>query len=609
MKNNINIIAIALSTILCISLLYSCTDYEAPDMIKMDGIDGDSVISTAIHRKVLWINIDGAVGSVVEKSIPQGGIIAHMLKNSKYSWIGLSDNRILSETNNEDPVTWSTMLTGIIPEKHQINDDSYIADIEYDPRNPNEKVIQYPNIINHIAEYNHENPTLCVTPWERLNKNMLNTAQKTITTTSDTETKDVVLQHIRESNFDFTLVGFSGMLEAGKSGGFTANNAGYINALQQIDNYIGEFQQAINERENAFFEDWLIIITSNHGGTASGGYGGNSAEERNTFGIFYYSHYDEQQMNGKKMYGAYFEKDKTHALVFDTVSANIHYALSENTNFSIEVVMRMMPKKDGTYNGGQWGAIVTKGDPRDKGWGVFRQYSTVSFRIGEYGSSEALEKTFTAFNDPQWHNYTFSINNMIQGSRDWVTALDGQTLGKGTSRTNGQLDEVSPIQINKGGIYKDVSNVPTPFYISEIRLWKRALSETEIVRQATVLDIQPTDDQFKDLLSYWKFLPSEMKDDSKPDTLIIKNQISNGLDLYYINTDKENTRPLKEKAFVELSNTFPAYITSGNLVMENTLVVPQILYWLGISTNTVLDGSQFINNFAHSEDWREAPEE
>ena len=59
--------------------------------------------------------LDGAVGEVVKNSLPADGAIAKMLKNSKYSWTGVSDNRTLSVERNEDPVTWATMLTGVIP--------------------------------------------------------------------------------------------------------------------------------------------------------------------------------------------------------------------------------------------------------------------------------------------------------------------------------------------------------------------------------------------------------------------------------------------------------------------------------------------------------------
>lgn len=48
--------------------------------------------------------------------MPQDGTIAKMLKHSKYSWVGLSDNRTLQKEGSEDPVTWATMMTGVNPE-------------------------------------------------------------------------------------------------------------------------------------------------------------------------------------------------------------------------------------------------------------------------------------------------------------------------------------------------------------------------------------------------------------------------------------------------------------------------------------------------------------
>ncbi len=40
-------------------------------------------------------------------------------------------------------------------------------------------------------------------------------------------------------------------------------------------------------------------------------------------------------------------------------------------------------------------------------------------------------------------------------------------------------------------------------------------------------------------------------------------------------------------------------------MMENTLVVPQILYWLKITVDSKIDGFTFLNNYSASEEWRE----
>ena len=60
--------------------------------------------------------------------------------------------------------------------------------------------------------------------------------------------------------------------------------------MHKMDEYIGQLLDAIKARPNYYYEDWLIVITSNHGGKADGTYGGMSLEERNMFGIFYYEH-------------------------------------------------------------------------------------------------------------------------------------------------------------------------------------------------------------------------------------------------------------------------------------------------------------------------------
>ena len=186
-------------------------------------------------------------------------------------------------------------------------------------------------------------------------------------------------------------------------------------------------------------------------------------------------------------------------------------------------------------------------------------------------------------------------------SREWIVALDGKIMKKGTKDFRGVADNKSPLCI--------CDHVPTSFYVSEIRLWKKTLTENELTQQAALLDISSDDTRFKDLLAYWKLNPDEVKDASKQDTLVIKNQIANGLDLLYVNLDKQNSETFKEKAFVELPNTFPTYMATGNLIMENTMVVPQVLYWLNMSTSTILDGFQFINNYATSEEWRDLPED
>ena len=259
--------------------------------------------------------------------------------------------------------------------------------------------------------------SLCVTPWAKLNKNMLNNAKTTITSENDVQTRDVVLNHIANEDYTFILADFSGMLEAGKSGGFKADNAAYVSALKTIDGYIGEFLSAIDARENAFYEDWLIVVTSNHGGSADGRYGGTSEVERNTFGLFYYNHYTEKQLNGNRLYGAYFDSQNEYkAVVFDSIGK--YYSLGMDA-FSMEIIMRMVPRQDGTYNGNNWDRILGKA-----GWGLYRQRGTVSMRTNPK-EGPALEQAITGYNDSKWHHYPQSA---LHGTEDGAKARNVQQL-------------------------------------------------------------------------------------------------------------------------------------------------------------------------------------
>ena len=68
--------------------------------------------------------------------------------------------------------------------------------------------------------------------------------------------------------------------------------------------------------------------------------------------------------------------------------------------------------------------------------------------------------------------------------------------------------------------------------------------------------------------------------------------------------NKKNSMPqIRPPAM--FANTLPTNVNAERICVENTLIVPQILYWLGISVPSTLDGYVFINNYALSEEWRE----
>ena len=81
---------------------------------------------------------------------------------------------------------------------------------------------------------------------------------------------------------DFVFIVYEDTDSAGHDYGFSFNNPIYKDSFNTEDAYGYEVIKAIESRENYETEDWLIIVTSDHGGI-SAGHGGPSIQERMTF--------------------------------------------------------------------------------------------------------------------------------------------------------------------------------------------------------------------------------------------------------------------------------------------------------------------------------------
>ncbi len=81
---------------------------------------------------------------------------------------------------------------------------------------------------------------------------------------------------------DFVLIIYEDTDSAGHNSGFTFNNPVYKDGFRTEDAYGYEVIKAIEARETYETEDWLIIVTSDHGGIGTG-HGGPSIQERMNF--------------------------------------------------------------------------------------------------------------------------------------------------------------------------------------------------------------------------------------------------------------------------------------------------------------------------------------
>ncbi|MET8852940.1 alkaline phosphatase family protein [Amycolatopsis sp. NPDC004625] len=134
--------------------------------------------------------------------------------------------------------------------------------------------------------------TYAAVDWKPIGDRILRTGQdRTYVPDGDTagyENTDPQLaadaeKHLKQDKADASFVYFGQTDEAGHAHG--AESPEYAATLRTDDALIGRLLSAIDARASYAAEDWLIVLTTDHGHTGPGGHGGDSPEERMTFVI------------------------------------------------------------------------------------------------------------------------------------------------------------------------------------------------------------------------------------------------------------------------------------------------------------------------------------
>lgn len=557
------------------NILTSCTKYDTPLSVEEGDTTGENRLN--IKRNVLWVNIEGAGGGdLVKNAFPDDGVVKGLLPHSRYAWSGLElehADDISYAPTEEHAVACASLLTGNMPGRHGISDNTYISEQYYDP-NTLESIKKYPGFFQYIVDYDKSISTLAVTPWENQNKKLLSQATRVITTSTDEETLNTVLTQLNEENYRATYLSFRSVLDAAKQGGWQSSNAGYVNAMHKMDDYIGQLLDAIKARSNYYYEDWLIVITSNHGGKADGTYGGMSLEERNMFGIFYYEHLshplemnpglieDEVMRFDKQFQGEVLDSIiRTPDLKNIKTMRQVYSLDSLNGGMTVEYIMAARPAENRSYvtHSHNQTKIMVKGRwsmriEHERGKGYNASPIGYFFEWGNYSDGTWTQQN-AGFLNPMIHTATTTVNvsNSVgytedekvdekvdqwgnitpaymkknykrKGNIEVYSYYDG--IKKLASTRVSSMDRASSEYIDNANLTLKGEMYNTCRYFPEIRIWNRALTEAEVKAYSNKLKLTEADPLYKDLIGYWQFYKDKDGEEKylKDDSLVV-NQI------------------------------------------------------------------------------------
>lgn len=226
--------------------------------------------------KVLVVGIDGLRHDVIAAA--NAPHLKGMMANGTYGTSLLYANPMAATSSGPG---WSTISTGVWPDKHGVKDNSFAG----------KNYTRYPGFLARLAQVRPELSTYAAVDWKPLD------AQGTVTAGADAKLvldgdRDGYTGHdatiaadtesiLRHQNPDVVFAYLGQVDIVGHNLG--AAHAQYRAAIDTVDGYLGRFLAAIKARPSHATERWTVIVATDHGHTNAGGHGGSSIEERRTF--------------------------------------------------------------------------------------------------------------------------------------------------------------------------------------------------------------------------------------------------------------------------------------------------------------------------------------
>jgi arylsulfatase A-like enzyme len=227
--------------------------------------------------KLLLIGVDGVRADILaEVATPNLDRLAA---------VGSYTTESTTTTPSVSGPAWSSMLTGVWPEKHGVVSNDFTA-----PR-----YAEHPDFLSRIEAERPELTTVAIVDWpplmelpggralvgpdvdvrEALDGYELGWAE------ADVRATELAGHHLRGSDPDALFVYLGNADETSHRTGSIGEE--YRAAIAEADRQIGRIMKAVESRPDYGREDWLVLVSTDHGRRTDGGHGGPSPEEMTTF--------------------------------------------------------------------------------------------------------------------------------------------------------------------------------------------------------------------------------------------------------------------------------------------------------------------------------------
>ncbi|MEL3951047.1 alkaline phosphatase family protein [Streptomyces sp. LNU-CPARS28] len=226
--------------------------------------------AAARKPKVLIIGLDGALLSRIKDAAAP--TLKSLMADGLTAPSALYANPLAPTSSGPG---WSTLLTGVWPDKHKVLGNDFTG----------HDLARYPDFMTRAEAAKPSLNTYAVSSWAPITDTIFSPkVDARVSTPSaeyDTGTTARAVARLRDSDPDAVFAQLDNIDHAGHSHG--AASQAYLDAIRTADGQVGQMVAAVQARASYGDEDWLIMITADHGHTDAGGHGGSSWAERQTF--------------------------------------------------------------------------------------------------------------------------------------------------------------------------------------------------------------------------------------------------------------------------------------------------------------------------------------
>lgn len=223
--------------------------------------------------KVLFVGMDGLRHDRIDAA--KAPTLKSLMANGTYGMSLLYASPMAQTSSGPG---WSTISTGVWPDKHGVRDNTFIG----------KNYAKYPGFLARLNQIRPELSLFAAVDWPELDTHGTVTpgADAKLVFNNNYAVNDKVITDqtediLRNQNPDVLFVYFGETDEMGHSYGAASQK--YLDAIDVQDAYLGRLLAAIQARPSHATERWTVIVATDHGHVDSGGHGGSSIEERRTF--------------------------------------------------------------------------------------------------------------------------------------------------------------------------------------------------------------------------------------------------------------------------------------------------------------------------------------